>query len=49
MTAFATIDDITRLWRPLTHEEQAKADALLKVVSASLRTEANKVGKDLES
>ena len=48
MTAFATIDDITKLWRPMTAEEQARAASLLEVVSASLRTEADKVGKDLD-
>lgn len=48
MTAFATIDDITKLWRPMTVGEQARAASLLEVVSASLRTEADKVGKDLD-
>ena len=48
MTAFATIDDITKLWRPMTVEEQTRASALLEVVSASLRAEADKVGKDLD-
>lgn len=48
MTAFATIDDITKLWRPMTVEEQTRAASLLEVVSASLRTEADKVGKDLD-
>ena len=48
MTEFATIDDITKLWRPMTAEEQTRASALLAVVSASLRAEADKVGKDLD-
>ena len=48
MTAFATIDDIIKLWRPMTAEEQSRAFALLGVVSASLRAEADKVGKDLD-
>lgn len=48
MTAFATIADITKLWRPMTIEEQTRASALLAVVSASLRAEADKVGKDLD-
>ena len=48
MATFATIDDITTLWRALTNEEKARAAALLEVVSASLRTEAYKVGKDLD-
>lgn len=48
MTAFATIDDIMKLWRPMTVEEQTRAAPLLEVVSASLRAEADKVGKDLD-
>jgi len=45
---FATVDDLTKLWRPLTNEEQRRAQALLEVVSNSLRYEADKVGKDLD-
>lgn len=48
MNIYATIDDLTSLWRPMTPEETERAKALLPVVSASLRTEAKKVGKDLE-
>lgn len=48
MAAFATINDITTLWRELTNDEQNRAAALLEVVSASLRTEAGKVGKNLD-
>lgn len=48
MATFATIDDVTTLWRELTAEEQKRAAALLEVVSASLRTEADKVGKNLD-
>ena len=48
MATFATIDDVTILWRRMTSEEQTRAAALLEVVSASLRTEADKVGKDLD-
>lgn len=49
MNTYASIDDLTTLWRPLTSEEQERAGALLEVVSASLRTEATKVGKDLDA
>ena len=49
MSAFATVDDLTRLWRPMTSEEQTRAEALLDVISASLRVEADKVGKDLDA
>lgn len=48
MADFATIDDITNLWRPMTPEETDRADALLPIVSDSLRVEADKVGKDLD-
>lgn len=49
MAAFATVDDLTALWRNLTIEEQGRAAALLEVVSDCLRVEAEKVGKDLDS
>lgn len=45
---FATVDDLTLLWRGMTAEEQTRAKALLPLVSASLRVEASKVGKDLD-
>lgn len=48
MTAFATIEDITNLWRPMTPEEISRANALLPVVSDTLREEARRVGKDLD-
>ena len=46
---FATIEDLTVLWRPLKDGEIDKAEALLTTVSNSLRYEANKVGKDLDA
>lgn len=48
MADFATIQDITDLFRALTPEETTRAAALLPVVSDSLRQEAKKVGKDLD-
>lgn len=48
MSNFATIEDINALWRPLTTAEATRADALLPVVSDSLRMEAHKVGKNLD-
>jgi len=48
MADFATIDDITNLWRPMTPAETDRATALLPVVSDNLRIEADKVGKDLD-
>lgn len=48
MDAFATIDDVILLWRPLQTQEIERAEELLKVVSDTLRYEAEKVGKDLD-
>lgn len=45
---YATIHDVTALWRKMTDEEQARAERLLSVVSDCLRAEAAKVGKDLD-
>lgn len=49
MKPFATIDDLTNLWRMLKMDEVARAESLLMVVSDSLREEAYKVGKDLDA
>lgn len=46
---YATIDDATALWRPMTPDEIERATALLPVISDSLRYEAKKVGKDLDA
>ena len=46
---FATIEDLTTLWRDLRDEEMQRAVALLEIVSDSLRVEAKKVNKDLDS
>lgn len=46
---FATINDLTTLWRDLRDEEVPRAAALLEIVSDSLRVEAKKVNKDLDS
>lgn len=48
MEDFATIEDLTNLWRPLTQEETTRAEALLPVVSDRLRLEAERVGKDID-
>ena len=45
---FASIQDITGLFRELTPAEVKKAEALLPIVSDSIRMEAQKVGKDIE-
>lgn len=46
---FATVDDVTALWRPMNAEEEERCEALLPVVSDTLRQEAIKVGKDLDA
>ena len=48
MGNFAKIEDLELLWRSLKFDERARAEALLEVVSNSLRVEAEKVGKDLD-
>lgn len=49
MANYATLDDLTALWRAMTPEESKRAAYLLDIVSASLRVEAGKVGKDLDA
>lgn len=48
MNTYATIDDVIILFRPLTNEERARAEALLPIIEDSLRMEAVKRGKDLD-
>ena len=45
--SYATVEDMTALWRPMTAAEQARAFSLLDVISDSLDVEARKAGKDL--
>ena len=49
MSSFAKISDVETLWRYLKQDETDRASFLLKVVSDSLRVEAEKVGKDLDA
>lgn len=49
MGDFATVEDLQTLWRLLKSDERKRAEALLKIVSDSLRVEAKKVGKDLDA
>lgn len=49
MGDFATVEDLETLWRLLKSDERKRAEALLKIVSDSLRVEAKKVGKDLDA
>lgn len=48
MSDFATLEDLEILWRELNTDEMGRAEALLHVVSDSLRYEAEKVGKNLD-
>ena len=48
METFATVQDAVGLWRPMTADEQERAENLLPVISDTLRYEAEKVGKDLD-
>lgn len=47
-TAFATVQDINLLWRPLSESESIRAKALLPLISDALRQCAVNVGKDLD-
>lgn len=47
-SAFATVTDITTLWRPLTASETTRAEALLPLVSDEIRVIASSVGKDID-
>ena len=49
MQQYATVEDIKNLWRALSQTEEERANALLPIVSARLRTEAKNVGKDLDA
>lgn len=49
MSAFATVADIETLWRPLSTDEEARAEAMLPLLSDALRVEANAYGKDLDA
>lgn len=48
MANLANVNDVNSLWKPLSHAEQKQVEALLPVVSDSLRQEAKRVGKDLD-
>ncbi len=48
MHEYATIQDVNSLWRELSSAEEERAEKLISVVCASLRTEAVKVNKNLD-
>lgn len=47
--AYATVQDVATLWRPLSADETTRATALLPVVSDVLRQEAHNLGRDLDT
>ena len=49
MPDFATICDLGMIWRDTTPDEEMRVERLMSLVSASLREEAHKVGKDLDA
>ena len=48
MSAFATINDLISLWRPMTDDEEDRANNLLIIVSDELRIRAKDLGRDLD-
>ena len=48
MENLASVNDVNSLWKPLSNAEQEQVEALLPVVSDSLRQEAKRVGKALD-
>jgi hypothetical protein len=48
MAAFATLEDLEKLWRPVTTAEEERAEGLLDLVSNDLRYRATLVDKDLD-
>lgn len=45
---YASVDDVILMFRALSPEEVSRAEAMLPIVSDSLRVEAHNVGKDLD-
>lgn len=46
--AYATVQDLIDLWRPMSADEQTRAENLLPVVSDALRYKAHIVHKDMD-
>lgn len=49
MTRYATVQDIQNMFRPLTAEEQARADYLIDAVCSEIRLKAKAQGKDFDA
>ena len=48
MKTYATVEEMEQLWRLMSAGEKSRAKYLIETVSASLREEARKVGRDLD-
>ena len=48
MENLASVNDVNTIWKPLSNAEQEQVEALLPIVSDSLRQEAKRVGKVLD-
>lgn len=48
MANYATVQDVIDLYRPLSPSEETRAENYLPIISARLRQEGRKVGKDLD-
>lgn len=46
---FATVEDIILLWRPLTPDEETRADALLPLISDAIRQYGTEAGIDVDA
>mgnify|MGYP002512916983 FL=1 len=47
-SSYATVEDVSTLWRQMSAEEQTRCEALLPIISETLRQEARNVGRDLD-
>lgn len=45
---YATIEDLSVLWREMSYDEQTRANALIPLVCSELRLRAKKIGKNLD-
>lgn len=46
---FATVEDLQRLYRPLSADEQSRTEALLPLVSDEIRVLGRNYGKDIDA
>ena len=46
---YLTVDELITLWRPMKPEEIERAENLIPMICATLRTEAKKVDMDLDA